>query len=68
MSLAKFYRRRRQNKSEGYHESKEWDYIIWNHVESNLKTTRADVFLIFDCCYANDLGRGAIFNSRSVKI
>jgi hypothetical protein len=27
--------------------------------------TRADVFLIFDCCHASDLGRDSLFNSRS---
>ena len=37
---------------------------MWNLAESNLQYTRADVFEIFDCCYAGDLGRGRRFTTR----
>ena len=30
--------------------------VIWNHTESNLLETFADVLQIFDCCYAGSLG------------
>jgi hypothetical protein len=64
MNAAKLYRRRRRNTSE----SSEWNHITWNLAESNLKSTQADVFLIFDCCHASDLGRDSIFNSRLVSV
>ncbi|KAL8732196.1 MAG: hypothetical protein Q9166_002943 [cf. Caloplaca sp. 2 TL-2023] len=28
------------------------DTVVWNFAEANLQETRADVFEIFDCCYA----------------
>jgi hypothetical protein len=41
----------------------ELNEIIWNHAESNLGDTKADVLMIFDCCYAGDLGRARLPNS-----
>ena len=32
------------------------DAVVWNFAEANLENTRADVFEIFACCYAGDLG------------
>lgn len=31
--------------------------VIWNHTEGLLNDTHADILVIFDCCYAGDLGR-----------
>ncbi|KAL8740280.1 MAG: hypothetical protein Q9190_006998 [Brigantiaea leucoxantha] len=42
----------------------EWDTVVWNHAEAALKNTKADIFEIFDCCYAGDLGRGRTFGTR----
>jgi len=47
--------------------AQQFSHITWNLVESNLKTTRADVFLIFDCCHASDLGRESALTSRSFE-
>lgn len=38
--------------------------MVWNLAEAALQQTKADVFEIFDCCYAGDLGRGRGFGSR----
>jgi hypothetical protein len=35
----------------------DWYNIVWNYAEANLQDTYADVLVIFDCCYAGDLGR-----------
>lgn len=56
-------RRRHKEKNLG----QQYSHITWNFVEGNLKTTRADVFLIFDCCYASDLGRESALTSRSFE-
>ena len=32
---------------------------MWNFAEFALQKTQADIFEIFDCCYAGDLGRGS---------
>ncbi|KAL8720869.1 MAG: hypothetical protein Q9225_002348 [Loekoesia sp. 1 TL-2023] len=40
------------------------DTVVWNLAEAALQQTKADVFEIFDCCYAGDLGRGRGFGSR----
>jgi hypothetical protein len=45
--------------------AQQFTHITWNLVENNLKTTRADVFQIFDCCHSSDLGRDSVLNSRS---
>jgi hypothetical protein len=63
MTFTYFGRRRRQ---ETLRLDQQFSHITWNLVESNLKTTRADVFLIFDCCHASDLGRESDLNSRFV--
>jgi hypothetical protein len=63
MAFAYLPRRRRQEKQ---NMAQQFGHITWNLVESNLKTTRADVFLIFDCCHASDLGRESSLNSRFV--
>ncbi|RDL32075.1 uncharacterized protein BP5553_09477 [Venustampulla echinocandica] len=55
-------RRRRRNQQES-----EWDHIVWNRTEHILKDTQSDVLVIFDCCYANDLGRGGPLNPRSFE-
>ncbi|KAL9606635.1 MAG: hypothetical protein Q9179_000221 [Wetmoreana sp. 5 TL-2023] len=36
------------------------DTVVWNYAEASLQSTKADIFEIFDCCYAGDLrsGRG----------
>ncbi|KAE9365616.1 hypothetical protein N431DRAFT_563478 [Stipitochalara longipes BDJ] len=47
--------------------AQQFSHITWNLVEANLRTTRADVFLIFDCCHASDLGRDSVLNSRSFE-
>ncbi|KAL8848727.1 MAG: hypothetical protein Q9221_006271 [Calogaya cf. arnoldii] len=33
--------------------------VVWNFAEAALQQTQADIFEIFDCCYAGDLGRGS---------
>ncbi|KAL8690272.1 MAG: hypothetical protein Q9224_004441 [Gallowayella concinna] len=33
--------------------------VVWNFAEAALQQTRGDIFEIFDCCYAGDLGRGS---------
>ncbi|KAH0557001.1 hypothetical protein GP486_005211 [Trichoglossum hirsutum] len=43
----------------------ELNEVVWNHAESNLGDTKADVLVIFDCCYAGDLGRTWRPNLRS---
>lgn len=40
---------------------------MWNYAESNLQHIDADVFEIFDCCYAGDLGRGRGFSTRQFE-
>ncbi|KAL9040449.1 MAG: hypothetical protein Q9214_004482, partial [Letrouitia sp. 1 TL-2023] len=42
----------------------EYDTVVWNYAESALKNTKADIFEIFDCCYAGDLGRSRGFGTR----
>lgn len=56
--------RRRQK---GKRLAQQFTHITWNLVENNLKTTRADVFQIFDCCHSSDLGRDSALNSRSFE-
>lgn len=56
--------RRRQ---EGKRVAQQFSHFNWNSVENLLSMTRADVFLIFDCCHASDLGRDSVFNSRSFE-
>lgn len=63
-TFTNFGRRRRQEKQRL---AQQFSHITWNLVESNLNTTRADVFLIFDCCHASDLGRDSVLNSRFVN-
>jgi hypothetical protein len=46
-------------------ESTDWYNIVWNYTEANLQDTYADVLVIFDCCYAGDLGRAGR-STRSV--
>lgn len=41
--------------------------VVWNLAEANLEYTRADVFEIFDCCYAGYLGRGPRFSTRQFE-
>ncbi|KAL9038912.1 MAG: hypothetical protein Q9180_002845 [Flavoplaca navasiana] len=44
--------------------------VVWNHAEFSLHHTLADIFEIFDCCYAGDLGRGSrggAFGTRSFE-
>lgn len=41
--------------------------VVWNLAEASLECTRADVFEIFDCCYAGDLGRGPRFSTRQFE-
>lgn len=43
------------------------DRVVWNYAEASLQDTRADVFEIFDCCYAGDLGRGRGFSTRQFE-
>lgn len=43
------------------------DKVIWNYAEANLQYLRADVFEIFDCCHAGDLGRGRGFSTRQFE-
>ncbi|KAL8818522.1 MAG: hypothetical protein Q9223_002864 [Gallowayella weberi] len=33
--------------------------VVWNYAEGALQKTQGDIFEIFDCCYAGDLGRGS---------
>ncbi|KAI4223286.1 MAG: hypothetical protein L6R40_008515, partial [Gallowayella cf. fulva] len=33
--------------------------VVWNYAEAALQQTKGDIFEIFDCCYAGDLGRGS---------
>ena len=33
--------------------------VVWNFAEAALQQTQGDIFEIFDCCYAGDLGRGS---------
>ncbi|KAL8775027.1 MAG: hypothetical protein Q9209_000506 [Squamulea sp. 1 TL-2023] len=33
--------------------------VVWNFAEAALQQTKGDIFEIFDCCYAGDLGRGS---------
>ncbi|KAL8942351.1 MAG: hypothetical protein Q9216_001733 [Gyalolechia sp. 2 TL-2023] len=40
------------------------DTVVWNLAEAALQQTKADVFEIFDCCYAGDLGRSRAFGTR----
>ncbi|KAI9798991.1 MAG: Phosphatidylinositol-4-phosphate 5-kinase [Piccolia ochrophora] len=40
------------------------DVVIWNNAELTLQNTLADIFEIFDCCYAGDLGRGRAWSTR----
>lgn len=40
---------------------------MWSYAEASLQDTRADVFEIFDCCYAGDLGRGRGFSTRQFE-
>ena len=39
--------------------------VIWNHAEFNLQNTNADIFEIFDCCYAGNIGRTRGYEKRS---
>lgn len=44
--------------------------VVWNYAEASLRQTLADIFEIFDCCYAGDLGRGrhgGVFSTRSFE-
>ncbi|KAL8894256.1 MAG: hypothetical protein Q9192_004478 [Flavoplaca navasiana] len=44
--------------------------VVWNYAEASLRQTLADIFEIFDCCYAGDLGRGSrggVFGTRSFE-
>lgn len=43
------------------------DTVIWNLAEATLQHTKADIFEIFDCCYAGDLGRGSSTGTRSFE-
>jgi hypothetical protein len=63
MTITNFGRRRRNEKQ---NLAQQFSHITWNLVESNLNTTRADVFLIFDCCHSSNLGRDSVLNSRFV--
>ena len=45
----------------------EVENVKWHLTEASLQETRADVFLIFDCCYAGDAGRPSGFGSRSFE-
>ncbi|KAH8790381.1 hypothetical protein F5882DRAFT_401411 [Hyaloscypha sp. PMI_1271] len=56
--------RRRQK---GKRLAQQFTHIAWDLVENNLKSTRADVFQIFDCCHSSDLGRDSVLNSRSFE-
>lgn len=42
------------------------DYVKWHHVEGALQETEADVFEIFDCCYAGNFRSGG-FSGRSFE-
>ncbi|KAL8736924.1 MAG: hypothetical protein Q9181_002189 [Wetmoreana brouardii] len=42
----------------------DYDTVVWNHAETSLQRTRADIFEIFDCCYAGDLRSGRGFGTR----
>ncbi|MCJ1384076.1 hypothetical protein MMC17_007192 [Xylographa soralifera] len=33
------------------------DHLVWNHTEDLLRPAESDVFEIFDCCFAGNLGR-----------
>ncbi|KAL8862604.1 MAG: hypothetical protein Q9178_001102 [Gyalolechia marmorata] len=33
--------------------------VVWNIAEAPLQQTKGDIFEIFDCCYAGDLGRSS---------
>jgi len=43
------------------------DVVKWHLTEASLQETRADVFLIFDCCYAGDASRSSGFDTRSFE-
>lgn len=43
------------------------DVVKWHWTEAVLQATRADVFLIFDCCYAGDASRSSGFDTRSFE-
>jgi len=45
----------------------EVDHVKWHLTEASLQETRADVFLIFDCCYAGDASRSSGFGTRSFE-
>ena len=45
----------------------EVEIVKWHLTEAVLQETRADIFLIFDCCYAGDVGRAIGFGSRSFE-
>lgn len=44
-----------------------FDVVKWHLTEASLQETRADVFLIFDCCYAGDASRSSGFTTRSFE-
>lgn len=41
--------------------------VKWHLTEASLQETQADVFLIFDCCYAGDASRSSGFETRSFE-
>ena len=42
------------------------DDVGWNYAEAIFQSTQADIFEIFDCCYAGDLGRSRTQSTRYV--
>ncbi len=45
----------------------EVETVKWHLTEASLQETMADVFLIFDCCYAGDASRSNGFGTRSFE-
>jgi hypothetical protein len=40
-----------------YSHKKRLNHIVWNQAEECIKNTKADILLIFDCCYAGELAK-----------